>query len=139
MYNTSHHHIVIVDDNLDTRYFMNFSFREIHWDDNVKIIDSATQMLQYLEALSQTASFPALILLNNNLELVSCEEVMARLKSHSHYQNIPIVVYAHDMNESLKSKLMKLGAFSCHEKPSGKEESLKLAEYLKHLSINHCN
>lgn len=139
MYNTSHHHIVIVDDNQDTRYFMNFSFREIHWDDNVKIIDSATQMLQYLEALSQTASFPALILINNNLELVSCEEVMTRLKNHRHYQNIPIVVYASDMNESLKSKLMKLGAFSCHEKPSGKEESLKLAEYLKHLSINHCN
>lgn len=139
MYNTSHHHIVIVDDNQDTRYFMNFSFREIQWDDNVKLIDSATQMLQYLEALSQTASFPAVILINNNLELVSCEEVMTRLKSNSHFQNIPIVVYSNEMNESLRNRLMQLGAFSCHKKPSGKEESLQLAEYLKHLTINHCN
>lgn len=139
MYNASHHHIIIVDDNQDTRYYMNFSFREIEWDDNVKLIDSATQMLQYLEALSHTASFPALILINNNLELVSCEEVMAHLRSHSLYQNIPIVVYANDMDESLKDRLMKLGAFSCHKRPSDKEESKKLAEYLKHLTINHTN
>lgn len=139
MYNTSHHHIVIVDDNQDTRYFMNFSFREIQWDDNVKLIDSATQMLQYLEALAHTSSFPTLILINNNLELVSCEEVMTRLKRNSHFQNIPIVVYANEMNDNLRNRLMGLGAFSCHKKPSGKEESIKLAEYLKHLSINHCN
>jgi CheY-like chemotaxis protein len=139
MYNTSHHHIVIVDDNQDTRYYMNFSFREIQWDDNVKLIDSASQMLQYLEALKQTASFPAVILINSNLELVSCEEVMARLKSNHQFQNIPIVVYANDMNDSLRKKLMQLGAFSCHRKPSGKEDSLQLAEYLKHLTINHCN
>lgn len=139
MYNTSHHHIVIVDDNQDTRYFMNFSFREIQWDDKVKLIDSASQMLQYLEALSQTASFPAVILINNNLELVSCEEVMTRLKSNRAFQNIPIVVYANEMDENLRRKLMQLGAFSCHKKPSGKEESLQLAEYLKHLTINHCN
>ena len=139
MYNTSHHHIVIVDDNQDTRYFMNFSFREIQWDDNVKLIDSATQMLQYLEALAHTSSFPALILINNNLELVSCEEVMSHLKGNRHFQDIPIVVYANDMDDSLRNRLMKLGAFSCHKKPSGKEESIKLAEYLKHLSINYCN
>lgn len=139
MLNTSHHHIIIVDDNQDTRYYLNFSFREIQWDDNVKLIESASQMLQYLEALSHTSSFPALILINNNLELVSCEEVMTRLKSHIHYQNIPIVVYANDMNESLRSRLMELGAFSCHKRPADKEESIKLAQYLKHLTISHCN
>jgi CheY-like chemotaxis protein len=139
MYNTSHHHIIIVDDNQDTRYYMNFSFRAIQWDDNVKLIDSATQMLQYLEALSHTDSFPALILINNNLELVSCEEVMNHLKSHSHYQHIPIVVYANEMTEGLQNRLLALGAFSCHKKPTDKEESIKLAEYLKHLTINQCN
>jgi CheY-like chemotaxis protein len=139
MYNTSHHPIVIVDDNQETRYFMNFSFREIQWDENVKLIDSASQMLQYLEVLSQTTSFPSLILLNNNLELVSCEEVMSRLKNNSHFQDIPIIVYANEMNEHLSKRLMQLGAFSCHKRPSDKEESLQLAEYLKHLTINHCN
>lgn len=139
MYNTSHHHIIIVDDNQDTRYNMNSSFREIQWDENVKLIESATQMLQYLEALAHTASFPALILINNNLELISCEEVMTRLKNHSHYHNIPIVVYGNEMTEGLRSRLMELGAFSCHKQPEDKEESLKLAEYLKHLTINHCN
>jgi CheY-like chemotaxis protein len=139
MFNTGHHHIVIVDDNQDTRYYMNFSFREIEWDDKVKLIESASQMLQYLEALTHTTSYPSLILINSNLQMISCEEVMAHIKSHSHFQKIPIVVYSTDMNEAQSTRLMELGAFSCHKKPVDKTESIKLAKYLKHLTINHCN
>ena len=139
MYNTGHHHIVIVDDNQDTRYYMNFSFREIEWDDKVKLIESAAQMLQYLEALTHTTSYPSLILINSNLQMISCEEVMAHIKSNSHFQNIPIVVYSTDMNEAQSTRLKELGAFSCHKKPADKTESIKLAQYLKHLTINHCN
>lgn len=139
MYNTGHHHIVIVDDNQDTRYYMNFSFREIQWDDKVKLIESAAQMLQYLEALTHTTSYPSLILINSNLQMISCEEVMAHIKSHSNFRDITIVVYSTDMNEAQSSRLMELGAFSCHKKPADKAESKKLAEYLKHLTINHCN
>ena len=139
MYNTSHHHIVIVDDNQETRYYMNFSFREMNWDDNIKLIESAAQMLQYLEALIHTKSYPSLILINSNLQLISCEEVMAHLKSHSQYRDIPIVVYSTDMNDIQSTRLMELGAFSCHKKPADKSESKQLAEYLKHLTINQCN
>jgi CheY-like chemotaxis protein len=118
---------------------MNFSFREMNWDDNIKLMDSAAQMLQYLEALIHTKSCPSLILINSNLQLISCEEVMAYLKSNSQYQNIPIVVYSTDMNETLSNRLTALGAYSCHKKPADKLESKQLAEYLKCLTINEFN
>jgi CheY-like chemotaxis protein len=139
MHNTSLHHILIVDDNQDSRYYMNSSFRELQWDDNIKLIESASRMLQYLEALAHTATSPTLILLNSNLQLISCEEVMTHLKNHSRFRNIPIIVYSSDMNEAQSSKLQALGALSCLKKQDGKSESKKLAEYIKQLTINHSN
>jgi len=139
MHNTSLHHILIVDDNQDSRYYMNSSFRELQWDDNIKLIESASRMLQYLEALAHTATSPTLILLNSNLQLISCEEVMTHLKNHSRFRNIPIIVYSSDMNEAQSIKLQALGALSCLKKQDGKSESKKLAEYIKQLTINHSN
>ena len=139
MYTTSHHHILIVDDNQESRYYMNSSFRELQWDENIKLIESASRMLQYLEALAHTDSYPSLILLNSNLQLISCEEIMTHLKNHHHFRNIPIIVYSSDMNEAKRSKLQALGALSCHKKQDDKSESKKLAEYIKQLTLNHSN
>ena len=139
MYNTSHHHILIVDDNQDSRYYINFSFKELQWDDNIKLIESASKMLQYLEALAYTDTYPSLILINSNLQLISCEEILTHLKNHMHYRDIPIVVYSPDMNEAQSIRLRALGAFSCHKKTDNIFESKKLAEYIKQLTINHLN
>lgn len=131
--NISHYLILIVDDDDDDRYIIDHSFREIHWNDHIKLVDSGEKLFHYLEALPDAESYPALILLDYHMPRMSAEEILRKLKNNKAYHNIMVMVYSSLMTESLCSKLQSLGALSCYEKVQDHEGALQLAGQLKNV------
>ncbi len=129
-------HILIVDDDEDDRYIINLSFREIQWNDHIKLMDSGEGMIRYLESLKDTSTYPSLILLDYNMPRMTGEEALRRLKKNTTYQHIPVAVYSTGMTDDLCNKLRSLGASYCYKKSESITEGLVFAESLKREVLN---
>lgn len=127
----SYHHILIVDDDEDDRYIIDLSFRQIHWGEHIKLLDSGDNMFRHLDALSNPASYPSLILLDYNMPRMGAEEIISRLKRHEQYNTIKVAVYSTAMTDSLSYHLKSLGAVECYNKFASVDAAVRLADNLK--------
>jgi len=125
--------ILLADDDADDRYIMYQSFKNIGWDEQVKLFDSGKQLMAYLDSLTNTV-YPKLIVLDFNMPGMNAAEILHHLKRHDKYKDIAVAVYSVDMSDSLQQKLMSMGVVSCHKKVIRQAESVALAQTFKLLA-----
>ncbi|MCU7552639.1 response regulator [Chitinophagaceae bacterium LB-8] len=125
--------ILLVDDDPDDRVFMNESFLQIKWNENLLLFDSGNGMFDYLSKLD-AIHYPCLILLDYHMPKLSGKEIIKMLKLDKRYNNIPIVVYSSEMSASMERSLLTLGVAACYKKADGYLVGIQLAKTLKLLS-----
>ena len=131
---TSHHHLILIaDDDEDDRYFINLSFCELGWSQQIKILEGGQGLKNYLNKLDST-SYPALILLDYNMPGMNGEQVLNYLKSQEAYRSIPVVIYSIEMTQQMSDRLIGKGALACYKKSLTSTQSLQLAQTLKNMA-----
>lgn len=125
--------ILIADDDSDDRYIMHQSFKEIGWNDQIKLFESGMQLISYLDSLTGSG-YPSLIVLDFNMPGMNAAEIMHHLKRHDKYKEIAVAVYSIDMSDLLRQRLLSLGVNSCYKKFSRQADAVELAQSFKQLS-----
>jgi len=126
-------HILLVDDDPDDRMLIDEAFLEIGYDAEVKKFINGKGLFQYLQQV-ESALYPHLIVLDNNLPEWDALDVLTRLKQNPAHKHIPIVVYSTTLSPTRKEQLRAAGAYACIEKGNNMQEILQLAKDLKNLA-----
>jgi CheY-like chemotaxis protein len=125
--------ILLADDDSDDRYIIHQSFKEIGWEDQVKLFDSGRQLISYLDNLT-SSGYPKLIVLDFNIPGMNAAEILHHLKRHDKYKDIAVAVYSSDMNESMEQRLFSMGVLSCFKKPFRSTEIIDLVKSFRQLT-----
>ena len=121
--------ILVVDDDSDDRYLIHKAFQEINAANQLKIIDSVKQMIQFLTQLPEI-NYPLLILLDYHMPGMNGEEALTYLKSDKKFCSIPVALYSTEMTAALSQKLQSLGAVGCYKKAVTVAQNKSLAQSL---------
>ncbi|HET7897104.1 MAG TPA: response regulator [Flavisolibacter sp.] len=124
-------HIIVVDDDEDDRYMIDSSFRQVQWMDHIKILSSGESLFRHLDSLPDSNAFPSLILLDYHMPRIGAEEILLRLKRQQAYANINVAVYSTEMSDTLRDRLLAMGAVDCYTKRWNANGNRQLAEALK--------
>jgi CheY-like chemotaxis protein len=125
--------ILLADDDADDRYIIYQAFKNIGWDEQVKLFDSGKQLMFYLESLTNTV-YPRLIVLDFNMPGMNAAEILHLLKKHDKYKEIAVAVYSTDMSASLEQRLLSMGVISCHKKVIRKAEIMELVQTFRQIA-----
>lgn len=121
--------LLIVDDDEDDRFFINYALRELGWSGQAVLLENAGETLDYLEGM-RSAQLPAFILLDYHMPRINGETLLRQLKADSRFRDIPVAVYSTEMTSKLAKHLHGLGAAWCVEKSLTIEASRHLARRL---------
>lgn len=98
--------ILIADDDQEDRYLLHTAFEEIGRSNDIYLVENGLQVFSYLDA-SQQAGMPALIVLDLNMPVLDGMETLSRLKAHTVYKTIPVIIFTTSIHEVEKKNAWK--------------------------------
>ncbi|RYZ23916.1 MAG: response regulator [Chitinophagaceae bacterium] len=127
--------ILLVDDDADDRYIMHQAFTELHFENEVKMFCSGSDLLGYLEQLPRQ-SYPDLLVLDFNMPAINGAELALYLRRQESYRDIPVVLYSTGMSPKMQKDLLAAGVLRCYEKGMEYGNVLELAKSLVELVLD---
>lgn len=127
--------ILIADDDQEDRYLMHIAFEEIGRSDDIYLVENGMQVFKYLDDLIQQQAMPALIVLDLNMPILNGMETLSRLKAHTVYKNIPVIIYTTSVHEVEKAKCLEIGAADFIKKPARFQQTISTAKFLHDSAI----
>jgi CheY-like chemotaxis protein len=126
-------HILLVEDNPGDIRLIQESFRDVKLPYRLSVARDGREAIDFLSQIGAFAnvSRPDLIILDLNLPKISGHDVLAHLKGHDEYRNIPVVILTSSNAPSDIRKSYQLAANSYHSKPAGLEEFFHLMRVLQ--------
>lgn len=112
--------ILIAEDDNDDRFLIQSAFKETGDDEILQFVENGVEVMNYLNAESEkgdNAVYPDIIILDLNMPKKSGKEVLAELKGHQLYKNIPVIIYTTTRNEIEIRNCYELGANTYIVKP----------------------
>ena len=79
---------------------------------------------------------PALIVLDLNMPILNGMETLSRLKAHTVYKNIPVIIYTTSVHEVEKARCLEIGAADFIKKPARFQQTISTAKFLHESAIN---
>lgn len=121
--------ILLADDDAEDRYILMDSFKEVGFTGILDCVENGIDAIDYLQKASTSDKLPAIILLDLNMPRLNGTETLRRIKEHTEFNTIPVVIFSTSVNEIEKEECLRLGATSYMTKPGTLEESLNIARY----------
>ena len=106
------HSILLVDDDPDDQFIFNSALKVVDRSILLSIAKDGVYAFEKLQLVK-----PDLIFLDINMPRMNGFEFLTKLRTLSHYNQIPVVVYSTSSNIADKIKVKTLGAKDCIEKP----------------------
>lgn len=128
--------ILIADDDQEDRYLMHIAFEEIGRSGDIYLVENGMQVFKYLEDLIQDEAMPALIVLDLNMPILNGIETLSRLKAHTVYKNIPVIMYTTSVHQLEKAKCLEIGAVDFIKKPARFQQTISTAKFLHESAVN---
>lgn len=125
--------ILVVDDDEDDRALIDEAFMEIGAGAEVKKFTDGKMLFRYLEQV-EPSLYPSLIVLDNTLPELDATDIISRLKAHTGYKDIPVVIYTTALSPVKEQKLLSLGAYACYKKEDTFEQLVVVAKKLRSLA-----
>jgi len=122
--------ILIADDDQEDRYLLYTAFEEIGRSNDIYLVENGLQVFKYLEASFEPSDIPSLIVLDLNMPLLNGMETLSRLKAHSVYKNIPVIMFTTSIHEVEKERCLEIGAADFIKKPARFQQTISTARYL---------
>lgn len=133
--------ILIADDDQEDRYLLHTAFEEIGRSNDIYLVENGLQVFSYLDtSLEQSveqSGMPSLIVLDLNMPILNGMETLSRLKSHSVYKNIPVIIFTTSVHEVEKEKCLEIGALDFIKKPARFQQTISTARFLHESAIEN--
>ena len=126
--------IVFVDDDFEDRYFIQYAFRQIGIDEQIRILEDPHTLLSYLAAIENPEHHPNLVALDLRMPAVNGLQLLNVLKGDARYREIPVVVFSSLMCPELSANLRAQGAHACYTKPDTLDQMLQWAREITTLA-----
>jgi CheY-like chemotaxis protein len=127
--------ILIADDDQEDRYLLRTAFEEIGLSNDIYLVENGLQVFKYLETSIEDTSMPSLIVLDLNMPILNGMETLSRLKAHSLFKNIPVIMFTTSIHEVEKAKCLEIGAADFIKKPARFQQTITTAKYLHESAI----
>ena len=129
--------ILIADDDQEDRYLLHTAFEEIGGSNDIHLVDNGLQVFSYLEDSIEQTNMPALIVLDLNMPILNGMETLTRLKAHSLYKSIPVIMFTTSVHEVEKARCLEIGAADFIKKPARFQQTFSPARYLHESAIEN--
>ncbi len=120
--------VILVDDDEDDRFLIQQAFKQQNTEYLLQALQSGQELFQILE---HSPELPSLLILDLNMPLMNGFEVIKRLRTHSEYCSIPIVILTTSDAEADRKRARELGANSFVTKPPSLDQLIKIIAQLK--------
>jgi len=122
------HYILIGEDDSDDRYLIQSAFDENNFTDTIKFLVNGVEIVQHLEDVlngSCPKHYPRFILMDLNMPKMDGKETLQKIKQHSEFQKIPVIIFSTNSNEQEMRRCYELGANSYITKPNNFDNLVK--------------
>ncbi|AOF84404.1 response regulator [Hydrogenophaga sp. RAC07] len=123
--------ILLVEDNPMDLDLTLRAFNKKKFSNTIQIARDGEEALAYFPRWEAGEPLPAVILLDINLPKVNGLEVLQKLKSHSEFRRIPVVVLTSSRENSDLKTAYDLGVNSYIEKPVSFSKFIEVAEHIE--------
>ncbi|WP_020604590.1 response regulator [Spirosoma spitsbergense] len=115
--------VVIVDDDEDDRFLMDYAIDQLPLNLNVVTVSDARDVLTYLQKCQRP---PSLLITDLNMPCLNGFELLNLLKQSTHYRDIPVVVLTTSQAQEDRERCYRAGANAFIVKPGDFSEVTKL-------------
>lgn len=129
--------LLLVDDDPEDRevfadvYLAQFPGEQLYFAEN------GEKALNLLQHLSMENAQLCLIVLDLNMPILNGTQTLKKLKAHSEYKDIPVVIYSTSVNDIEREECFRLGALDYLVKPSTFSDSVEIAKKLKRICLQY--
>jgi CheY-like chemotaxis protein len=109
--------ILLADNDEDDRELIGEALNAIGIEDKYTYVESGFNVLQYLEAIHSENEFPALIVLDLVMPILSGLDTLKILKADKRYRDIPVIIFSGSDNEHDILDVLNAGAAAYFKKP----------------------
>lgn len=113
--------ILLVEDDADDRNFFSFFLKDR---EDIKLLhplDNGVAIISTLEDLSDNSNLPHLIILDQNMPVMTGLQTLQILKKNKFFSDIPVMLYSTYITPQLKKDSLQKGALEVIEKPNDKK------------------
>jgi CheY-like chemotaxis protein len=129
--------ILIADDDQEDRYLLHTAFEEIGQSEDIALVENGLQVFAYLDTSHEQSDIPALIVLDLIMPILNGIETLSRLKAHSLYKNIPVIMFTTSIHEVEKEKCLEMGAAGFIKKPARFQQTISTARFLHESAVEN--
>lgn len=122
-------YILIVDDSADDHFFLKKAIKKVIPEAIVESLYDGQEALEYLE---NCTDLPNLIFLDLNMNRVSGQTTMKRIRKNQTLQKVPVIILTTSNNNSEKQALLELGANEFYTKPFDSKDLIPIVEEVRH-------
>jgi CheY-like chemotaxis protein len=101
--------ILYADDDLDDKTWVMEACKAIGFNMDIDFVENGRQALQYLEK-KKSQELPVLIVLDLNMPELDGRQTLQRIKAHTAYNNIPVLIVTTSSNKVDMEICKRLGA-----------------------------
>jgi CheY-like chemotaxis protein len=111
-------YVIIADDDKDDITLLEEAFKRRQIREELVKVHDGSELLAYLQGVSEKGRWPQLILLDLNMPHKDGRETLAELKQHATLKKIPVVIYSTSNDQEEIKACYEMGANSYVVKPS---------------------
>ena len=93
------HTILYAENDFDDYYLLKTAFEYVRTDIELIHVEDGWELLQYLQNIKLPSLYPALILLDINMEGIGGRETLKLLKANKRYSSIPVTMFTSSRSE----------------------------------------
>lgn len=112
--------ILIAEDDADDRLMINEAFMENNMPAGIVFFENGAELIEYLYSAedNEDRRLPDLILLDLNMPKMDGKTVLSKLKLHTVYKDIPVIILTTSRTKEEESQILNMGAEGFFTKPS---------------------
>jgi CheY-like chemotaxis protein len=123
--------VLFADDDADERALFKNAYQKRNDIVLLPCVENGAEVIRILERIENNQDLPDIIILDQNMPMMTGKQTLASLKAHVRYAHIPVCVCSTYADHKLVEDCTKLGAWKILSKPVTEEEyHLMMDEFL---------
>jgi CheY-like chemotaxis protein len=128
--------ILLADDDVDDRLLFEEVFNDLPRDQyQLFSVGNGEEVMSFLNGHNGASQFPDLIILDQNMPLMSGKDTLLALKASEKYKDIPVIIYSTYNEKSFIRECNEIGVLAVVSKPDSFEGYIQMINnFLKYLN-----
>lgn len=114
--------VLFADDDADERALFESAYQNRNDIELLPCLENGSEVIQCLERIANDYDLPDIIILDQNMPLMTGKQTLTFLKSNSRYTQIPVCICSTYADHKLVEDCTRLGAYKIFSKPITEQE-----------------